>query len=83
MGKENHRLLRSDEPPRSGFVQLVSLLPPSCRYISILRLLTGRENALQYRLVPFTTASLSFPAKTADLAVYPDISPRYISWRPH
>jgi hypothetical protein len=22
MGKENHRLLRYDEPPRSGFVQL-------------------------------------------------------------
>ena len=44
MGKENHRLLRYDEPPRSGFVQLLSILPPNRQYIPILKFPTTQED---------------------------------------
>ena len=78
MEKENHQLLRYDEPPRSGFVQLLSLLPPNRRYIPILKLPTNRENCPQYPLIMLILSSLSFPAKAASLAVYLDISPQDI-----
>jgi hypothetical protein len=83
MGKENHRLLRYDEPPRSGFVQLLSILPFSRRYIPILKFPYHPQNCPQYLLVPFILSSVSSLAKAASLAVYPDTSPRYISSKPH
>jgi len=59
--------------------QLVSLQPPNWRYTPILKFSIAQENLQQYPTVPLILSRLSFPAKAAILAVYPDISPRYIS----
>ena len=78
MGKENHRLLRYDEPPRSGFVQLVSLLPPNRQYIPILKFFSPQENLPQYPLVPRILSSFLF-SQRPPVWPYIPISARGIS----
>ena len=76
-------MLRYDEPPRSGFVQLVSLLPPHRPYIPILKFPIAQENLSAVSAWSTHCVKPSALAKTASLAVYPDTNPRYISYNPH
>src|SRR5712692_10892908 len=77
--RENHKTLHNDKLPRSGFVQLLSILPPAWRDISASTQTCKPNNLQQYPSLTRILSRLFFSRCPASAAVYPDISPQYIS----